>query len=70
MAVGAIDVSANGLFALANNRGNVAVASVLASLYPLQTLVLSRIFTTERFTGLRILGAALALVGVAAITAG
>ena len=70
VAVGAIDVSANGLFALANNRGNVAVASVLASLYPLQTLVLSRIFTTERFTGLRILGAALALVGVAAISAG
>lgn len=68
--IGTIDVSANGFFALATNRGNVAVASVLASLYPLQTLVLSRLFTTERFTGLRILGAALALAGVAAISAG
>ena len=67
---GVIDVSANGFFALATNRGNVAVASVLASLYPLQTLVLSRMFTTERFTGLRIIGAGLALAGVAAISAG
>lgn len=67
---GTIDVSANGFFALATNRGNVAVASVLSSLYPLQTLVLSRLFTTERFTGLRIFGAALALAGVAAISAG
>jgi len=67
---GVIDVSANGFFAFATNRGNVAVASVLASLYPLQTLVLSRLFTTERFTGLRILGALLALAGVAAISAG
>ena len=70
VATGAIDVAANGLFALASVRGNVAVASVLASLYPLQTLVLSRMFTNERFTGLRILGAALALAGVAAISAG
>ena len=67
---GVIDVSANGFFAFATNRGTVAVASVLASLYPLQTLVLSRLFTTERFTGLRILGALLALAGVAAISAG
>lgn len=67
---GVIDVSANGFFAFATNRGNVAVASVLASLYPLQTLALSRLFTTERFTGLRVLGALLALAGVAAISAG
>lgn len=67
---GVIDVSANGFFALATNRGNVAVAAVLSSLYPLQTLVLSRLFTSERFTGLRVLGVALALAGVAAISAG
>ncbi|HNM78402.1 MAG TPA: EamA family transporter [Tepidiformaceae bacterium] len=67
---GVIDVSANGFFALATNRGNIAVASVLSSLYPLQTLVLSRLFTSERFTPLRILGAVLALAGVAAISVG
>jgi drug/metabolite transporter (DMT)-like permease len=67
-AVGIIDVTANGAFALASNRGNLAVASVLASLYPVQTLALSRLFTEERFTGLRIAGAGLALAGVAAIS--
>ncbi|MEO8541659.1 MAG: EamA family transporter [bacterium] len=66
--VGSIDMTANGSFALATIRGNVAVAAVLASLYPLQTLVLSRFLTSERFTRLRILGAALALAGVAAIS--
>ncbi|MGE0599565.1 MAG: EamA family transporter [Dehalococcoidia bacterium] len=65
--VGGIDISANAGYALATTRGNVAVASVLASLYPLQTLVLARTFTDERFTFIRIAGAALALAGVAAI---
>ncbi|MBK9342909.1 MAG: DMT family transporter [Dehalococcoidia bacterium] len=69
-AVGLIDVTANGAYALASNRGNLAVASVLASLYSVQTLVLSRLFTQERFTAMRITGSALALAGVAAISAG
>ena len=67
--VGLIDASANGSFALASNRGNLAVSSVLASLYSVQTLVLSRLFTDERFTRLRIVGAALAMAGVATIAA-
>lgn len=67
---GVIDVAANGAFALATTRGNVAVASVLASLYPLQTLLLSRMFTDERFTNLRLIGVALALAGVALISVG
>lgn len=67
---GMIDMSANGAFALASNRGNLAVTSVLSSLYPIQTLVLSRLFTNERFTRLRVLGALLALAGVACISAG
>jgi drug/metabolite transporter (DMT)-like permease len=54
---------------LASNRGNLAVSSVLASLYSIQTLLLSRLFTAERFTRLRIAGSALALTGVAAISA-
>jgi drug/metabolite transporter (DMT)-like permease len=68
--VGLIDTAANGAYALASNRGNIAVASVLSSLYSVQTLVLSRLFTEERFTRIRIGGAALALAGVAAISAG
>jgi drug/metabolite transporter (DMT)-like permease len=69
VAMGVIDVTANGAYALASNRGNLAVSSVLASLYSVQTLLLSRMFTEERFTRLRIGGAALALAGVAAISA-
>jgi len=68
--IGIVDVSANGAYALASNRGNLAVSSVLASLYSLQTLLLSRLFTQERFTAMRLAGAGLALTGVAFITAG
>ena len=68
--VGLVDTSANGAYALASNRGNLAVASVLASLYSVQTLVLSRLLTEERFTRMRITGAGLALAGVAVISAG
>ena len=68
--IGLIDVTANSTYALASIRGNVAVASVLASLYSVQTLALSRVLTEERFTRLRVLGAGLALAGVAAISAG
>jgi drug/metabolite transporter (DMT)-like permease len=67
---GTIEMTAIGSFALASTRGNLAVASVLASLYPIQTLVLSRYFTEERFTRLRLVGAGLALAGVACISVG
>lgn len=67
--VGAIDSAANLSFALATSRGNVAVASVLGSLYPVQTLILARFVAGERFTHLRLAGAALALAGVALISA-
>lgn len=67
--VGVIDTTANLSFALATSRGNVAVASVLGSLYPVQTLILARFVAGERFTGRRITGAALALAGVALISA-
>ncbi|PFG73104.1 EamA family transporter [Tepidiforma thermophila] len=67
--VGAIDSVANLSFALATSRGNVAIASVLGSLYPVQTLVLARLVAGEQFTRLRLAGAALALAGVALISA-
>jgi drug/metabolite transporter (DMT)-like permease len=67
--VGLIDTGANLAFALATSRGNIAVASVLGSLYPVQTLILARLVGGERFTARRIVGAALALAGVAAIAA-
>ena len=70
VALGAIDVSANGAFALASTRGNLAVVSVLASMYPVVTVVLARVFTDERLTGARVGGAALALAGAALVSVG
>lgn len=68
-AIGAIDAAANLAFALAAARGNVAIVSVLGSLYPVQTLLLARLVGGERFTPRRIAGAAFALAGVALISA-
>lgn len=68
-AVGMLDLAANGLFALASTRGNIAVASVLSSLYSVQTLLLAIVFTGERLTRVRAGGAALALAGVALVSA-
>jgi drug/metabolite transporter (DMT)-like permease len=70
VALGVIELSANGAFALASTRGNLAVVSVLASLYPLVTVVLARVFTNERLTTTRIAGAALALAGAALVSVG
>lgn len=69
-ALGVIELSANGAFTLASTRGNLAVISVLASLYPVVTVVLARLFTNERLTMTRAAGAALALGGAALVSAG
>jgi drug/metabolite transporter (DMT)-like permease len=69
VALGVIELSANGAFALASTRGNLAVISVLASLYPVVTVALARAFTHERLTASRVAGAALALGGAALVSA-
>lgn len=70
VALGIIELSANGAFALASTRGNLAVISVLASLYPVVTVALARVFTNERLTVTRVGGAALALAGAALVSGG
>ncbi|MBE0611898.1 MAG: EamA family transporter, partial [Dehalococcoidia bacterium] len=70
VALGVIELSANGAFALASTRGNLAVVSVLASLYPVVTVGLARVFTNERLTVARVGGAALALAGAALVSVG
>jgi uncharacterized membrane protein len=69
-AVGLCDVSANALFALASGRGLLAIVSVLGSLYPVMTVLLAHIVLGERLTRLQIAGVGIALVGVAAVSAG
>lgn len=70
MAIGVFDLSGQTLFALASTVGLVSVVSVLASLYPVTTIVLARVVLGERVRALQRAGAAGALVGVALITAG
>jgi drug/metabolite transporter (DMT)-like permease len=68
--VGVLDILANGFFALAATKGLVSVVSVLASLYPVMTVILARVVLKERLRGVQRIGAALALAGVALISAG
>ena len=69
-AVGILDVGANGLFAVASREGLVSLVSVVASLYPVVTIMLARAFLNERISPPQQLGVATALAGVAAISAG
>jgi drug/metabolite transporter (DMT)-like permease len=70
VAIGALDMAANALFAVASTRGLVSVVSVVASLYPVTTVMLARLLLGERIAGAQQVGVAGALAGVVLITAG
>jgi drug/metabolite transporter (DMT)-like permease len=65
-----LDSLANLLYAVGTQRGLVSLVAVLASLYPVATVVLARTVLGERVTGAQGAGIALALGGVALIAAG
>jgi drug/metabolite transporter (DMT)-like permease len=66
--VGLADVSANALFALASQRGLLAIVSVLGSLFPIVTVVLAHIVLGERITLVQRAGVVVALAGVAVVS--
>jgi drug/metabolite transporter (DMT)-like permease len=69
--VGIFDTGGNVLFAAASERhGLVSVISVLASLYPIVTVVLARLTLAERVQRTQEAGIVVTLVGVALISAG
>ncbi|MGI8421962.1 MAG: EamA family transporter [Gaiellaceae bacterium] len=68
-AIGIVDVSANALFALASERGLLAIVSVLGSLYPIATVLLAHVVLGERLTRTQRGGVVVALVGVALVSA-
>ena len=68
--VGVCDTSANLLFGLASTRGLLSVTSVLASLYPVVLVALARVVLHERIAKHQLAGVAVALGGVALISAG
>ncbi|WP_299536952.1 DMT family transporter [uncultured Streptomyces sp.] len=68
--VGLADVAANGTYALAARTGPVAVAAVLASLYPVVTALAARVTLGERLRGVQAAGAGLALMGTVLLATG
>ena len=68
--VGLMDTAAFVAFAYATSLGNLSVAVVLSSLYPVVTILLARIKLDERLSTIQRVGAGLALLGVVAIVLG
>jgi drug/metabolite transporter (DMT)-like permease len=68
--IGFGDMFGNLLYAAASTTGLVSVTSVLASLYPIVTVVLARLVLSERVARSQEAGIALTLAGVALISAG
>lgn len=62
--VGMLDVTANATYAFATKEGPVAVSAVVASMFPITTVILAHIFLGERIARSQKAGVALALTGV------
>lgn len=71
VAIGLLDTGGNVLFAAASSRhGLLSVVSVLASLYPVVTVMLARLVLGERLQLTQNVGAVTTLTGVVLISAG
>ena len=69
-AIGLFDVGANGAYALASQSDLISVTAVLASLYPVVTVLLARRFHAERLAAVQLVGVAGALAGVGLLAGG
>jgi drug/metabolite transporter (DMT)-like permease len=67
--VGVLDAGANVLYAWASTLGLISLAAVLASLFPVVTVILARFVLRERLSSSQGMGVLSALAGVAMITA-
>ena len=68
VAVGALDIAANTMFAIALTLGMAAIVSVLGSLYPLATVVLARAILHEQLCGMQRTGVVAALAGIGLVS--
>lgn len=69
-AIGIVDAAANACYALATRSGLLSVVSVLASLYPVVTILLARQLQAERLLPLQVVGSLATLGGVVLLAAG
>jgi drug/metabolite transporter (DMT)-like permease len=70
LAIGLFDAGANLLYGASSTRGLISVVSVLSSLYPVVLVALAYFVLHERIARPQLAGVALALAGVALISAG
>jgi drug/metabolite transporter (DMT)-like permease len=70
VAAGLFDTAANLLYGASARHGLISVVSVLGSLYPVVLVVLARFVLAERIARPQLAGVAVALAGVALISAG
>lgn len=70
MVAGLFDMAANILFVVANHRGLLSLVSVIASLYPVSTIVLAMRIDRERVTRSQVGGMALAAMALALVSLG
>ena len=68
--IGLLDVGANACFTFGAETGLLSVVSVLASLYPVGTVLLARAMLGERLIPIQTAGVTVALAGVALIATG
>jgi drug/metabolite transporter (DMT)-like permease len=68
VAVGALDIGANVMFAIALTVGMAGVVSVVGSLYPLATVILARAVLHERVSAHQRTGVVAALAGIALVS--
>jgi drug/metabolite transporter (DMT)-like permease len=67
--VGALAAAANGVYGLASARGPISIVALLASLYPVTTVLLAHTVLGERLTRIQVGGVSIAFVGVGMTTA-
>ena len=68
--VGVLDMAGNACYLAAVQVGQLAVASVLSSLYPVTTVILAAVVLHERITREHAVGIALAVLAIALIGVG
>jgi drug/metabolite transporter (DMT)-like permease len=68
--IGALDIGANVMFAVAATRGLLSLVAVVGALYPITTVTLARVVLGERPHRVAQVGVVAALAGVVLIAAG